>query len=196
MKAPTPHYLLFSETGCESDPGRWRFVIRAAGSLDEFEASDREPETRGERLELLTVVRALESLDQPSRVTLMTPGNYVRHGVRFGLPEWRNSGWEWEYFGQMTPIKHCDLWQRLDRLLAFHQVDFCRYRTDAAHAGVAPPRATTGRALAPHAVMRMVVFLRRQTRRRLDAAVRWWRRHLAERSRPGPAIAYEQGSLS
>ena len=187
MKDANPHYLLFSETGCESDPGRWRFVIRAAGCLDEFEASDREPETRGERLELLTVVRALESLDQPSRVTLMTPGNYVRHGVRFGLPEWRTSGWQWEYFGQMTPIKHGDLWQRLDRLLAFHQVDFCRYRTDAAHVGVAPPRAASGRTRAPRAaVRRMVAFLRR-----LDAAVRWWRRQLAERSRPGPAMAYE-----
>lgn len=195
MKEATPHYLLFSETGCHDDAGRWRFVIRAAGGLEEFEAADREPEIRGERLELLTVVRALESLDQPSRVTLMTPGNYVRHGVRFGLPEWRSNGWQWEYFGQMVPIKHCDLWQRLDRLLAFHQVDFCRYRTDSAHTGLTPPRSSRGGKRTPHSVAKawriMFSALILGTRRQLDAAVRWWRHHLVERSHTTPMVAYE-----
>ena len=196
MKELAPHYLLFSETEFQNEAGQWRFVLRAAGSLEEFEVSDREREIRGERLELLTVVRALESLDQPSWVTLMTPGNYVRHGIRFGLPEWRCNGWQWEYFGQMVPIKHGDLWQRLDRLLQFHQVDFCRYRTDPPHQNMEPPRSSGRRPDPHHAVrglQRVFAVLADETRRRLDTVVRWWRRRL-ERPQTAPLGVLGQGS--
>ena len=76
-------------------------------------AEDIEPDIQGERLELLTVVRGLEALDQPVPVTLMTPSIYVREGIRYGLAEWRRNGWRWESFGQMVPVKNCDLWQRV-----------------------------------------------------------------------------------
>ena len=39
-----------------------------------------ELDVRGERLELMTLVRGLEALDQPSRVTLMTASGYVARG--------------------------------------------------------------------------------------------------------------------
>jgi hypothetical protein len=115
--------------------------------------------------------------------------------VRFGLPEWRNSGWQWEYFGQMVPVKHCDLWQRLDRLLAFHQVDFCRYRTDSAHATPGAPKSIRGGKALPHMAgktwRRMVALLMLGARRRLDAATRWWRHRVVERAHTTPIIAYE-----
>lgn len=142
MLSEMPHYLLFSETGGEENPGRWRFVLRAPGGLEQSEAADTEPDVQGERLELLTVVRALESLDQPSCVTLMTPGGYVRHGVRYGLPEWRCNGWKWEYFGEMVPVKHADLWQRLDQVMQYHQVGFCRWRLDRPHGPLGEPASS------------------------------------------------------
>jgi ribonuclease HI len=178
MKDVAPHYLLFSETRFPSEAGRWRFVLRIAGGLEEFEASDCEPEVCGERLELLCVVRALESLDQPSCVTLMSPGNYVRHGLRFGLPEWRTNGWRWEYFGQMVPIKHGDLWQRLDRLLGFHQVDFCRYRNDPPHRGILSGHSHDRRGGQGHrgrGWQRMLEMVS-GAKRRLHRVHRWWRR--------------------
>jgi ribonuclease HI len=130
-----PHYLLFSETSRHDESGRWRFRFRSPEGREHFEASDTEPEVRGERLELLTLVRALESLDQPSRVTLMTSDPYLRQGICFGLPEWRANDWRWEYFGKMVPIKHADLWQRMDQAMRFHQVEFCKWRIDGPHVG-------------------------------------------------------------
>jgi len=96
-------------------------------------ADDVDPDARGDRLELLTVVRGLEALEQPSRVTLWTPSTYVREGIRHGLREWRENGWLWEYFGRMVPVKNDDLWRRLDRAMEFHQVDCRTWRIDAAH---------------------------------------------------------------
>ncbi|MHB8899003.1 MAG: RNase H family protein [Thermoguttaceae bacterium] len=130
---PRPHYLLISESSHLLGPGRWRFILRLAGGEERMVADDIDPEARGDRLELLTVVRGLEALEQPSRVTLWTPSVYVREGIRHGLREWRENGWMWEYFGRMVPVKNDDLWKRLDRAMEFHEVDCRTWRIDAAH---------------------------------------------------------------
>ena len=99
----------------------------------EIEAADVEPDVWGERLDLLTVVRALESLDQPSWVTLIGCTRYVEQGIAYGIAEWRENGWRWECFGQMTPVRDIDLWQRMERALQFHRVDCRRRRFDGGH---------------------------------------------------------------
>jgi len=134
-----PHFLLTSETSESIDPGRWRFVLRNADGGERLVADDIDPDARGDRLELLTVVRGLEALEQPSRVTLWTPSSYVREGIRYGVNEWRQNDWCWEYFGQMVPVKNDDLWKRLDRVMEFHQVDCRSWRVDPAHVQSSQP---------------------------------------------------------
>ena len=122
MSAPQPHFLLYSTVEQENKQGQWKFVLQAADGSATLEAQDSEPEMRGERLELLAVVRGLEALDQPSRVTLMTSSRYVNRGLTYGLEEWRRNDWTWESFGEMVPVKNQDLWQRLDQALQFHRL--------------------------------------------------------------------------
>lgn len=141
MKATIPHYLLYSESSDGPGVARWRFVLRSADGADRLEADEIETEMRGERLELLAVVRGLEALDQPSRVTLVTTSKYVREGIRHGVVEWRRNGWCWECFGQMVPVKHQDLWKRVDRALAFHNVECRTLRVDPPHKVEAPVSA-------------------------------------------------------
>jgi len=130
MDFTTPHFLLSSHIDRTQGSGQWQFVLRSKDGTQRFAAEDAEPDLPSERLDLLTVVRALESLDQPSRVTLVECSDYVWKGVRYGLPEWRSNGWRWEFFGQMVPVKNWDLWQRLDRALRFHDVECKRRRFD------------------------------------------------------------------
>jgi ribonuclease HI len=122
-----------SEPDRQHPDGGWRFILRSSNGVRALEASDREPGVRGERLELLAVVRGLEALEQPSKITLITPSQYVKQGITHGLTEWRENGWTWERFGEMAPVKHRDLWQRLDRALKYHQVDCRAIRLDPAH---------------------------------------------------------------
>jgi ribonuclease HI len=133
MNSPTPHYLLKTEASREAGSGQWRFVLQPFDGSPDIEAADVEPDVWGERLDLLTVVRALESLDQPSWVTLVGCTRYVEQGVQYGIAEWKESGWRWECFGQMAPVRDVDLWQRMDRALQFHRVDCGRRRLDAGH---------------------------------------------------------------
>ena len=128
MTVTAPHYLLYAEAAqaaaCDgSAASRWRFVLRLPTGQTEFEADDEEPAASVERLELLAVVRGLEALSQPSRVTLLASSRHLRRGLESGLASWRENDWQWERYGQMSPIKNCDLWRRLDRLTEIHRVE-------------------------------------------------------------------------
>jgi hypothetical protein len=92
----------------------------------------------------LTVVRALESLDQPSQVTLVNCSDYVWKGVQYGLHEWNTNGWQWEFFGRMVPVKNRDLWQRMEQVLRFHEVECRRRRLDPAHGTLSRPSRVLG----------------------------------------------------
>lgn len=133
MDSSIPNFLLTCEAGRPDNPCHWRFSLRTPDGRTVFAAEDEEPGVVGDRLELLTVVRGLESLDEPACVTLVNPSACVRQGMLYGLPEWRESEWRWECFGQMVPVKNTDLWQRLDHILEFHHVRCVQRRFDSPH---------------------------------------------------------------
>ncbi|MCE9544446.1 MAG: hypothetical protein K8T25_02835 [Planctomycetia bacterium] len=143
---------LFSES-VQGDEPLWRFVVQAHDGSPLLEASDRESGVDGDRLDLLALVRGLEALEEPSRLTLVTPSRYVRRGLSYGLEDWRHNGWRWENFGVMVPIKNADLWQRVDRALSFHEVEGRNFRIDAAHA-VPSPAVPVAAGDAPNSVPR------------------------------------------
>ena len=137
MNSTAPHYLLFTEAKdlSEADKiyGRWRFVLEQIGTSTRIEEADDEPGIRGERLQLLAVVRGLEALEQSSRVTLITSSKYVGRGIRRGLTLWRQNDWQWERFGQMALIKNHDLWQRIDHAMQIHQINCRVWQFDPPH---------------------------------------------------------------
>jgi ribonuclease HI len=148
MTAPLVHYLLFSEAALDAPQGgTWRFVLEPVGEGESFSASDSEDVECAERLELLAVVRGLEALDHPAKVTLVTKSRYVSRGLKRGLADWRTNGWHWERFGRVVPVRDHDLWRRVDRALHFHQVD-CRLWQFASE-GIVPPFAPTEMAAPP-----------------------------------------------
>jgi ribonuclease HI len=198
MNAAKPHFLLFSESTRKQARGQWRFVLQAVDGSDQFEAYDEEPNVGGERLELLAVVRGLEALPEPARVTLVTPSKYVNRGIAQGLPEWRHNGWQWEHFGEMVPVKNRDLWQRVDRALDFHQVQCRSWRFDLPHGGPAAAAAPPLAAASPPPVARPVApgpgrWRVGRRRRRLSLigkrlAARWSERFWLELGRFGTGL--------
>lgn len=123
--ATRPALHLFCET-IPGDPARWHFVLEALDGSACLDVSDAEPNIDGERLELLALVRGLEAIWQPSRLTVVSPSRFVRRGLEQGLADWKQQGWCWERFGQLVPIKHADLWRRVDAALRFHDLDIAR----------------------------------------------------------------------
>ena len=177
MKLAAPHYLLFSESCRKSSQGQWRFVLQLLDGSEQFEATDTEPDARGERLELLAVVRGLEALAQPSRVTLVTPSRYVNKGLTYGLSEWRANDWQWEHYGEMVPVKNRDLWQRVDHAMHIHTLNCRTWRFDLPHLAVSADNSR--RVPGSTAVERpRRASMGGRLKRRLAACERWWDDHL------------------
>ena len=131
-----PHFLLLSRVETAEmrfqTRGRWEFVLESLEGGDSIEASGEEV-FDGERLHLMSILRGLEALDQPSRVTLLTSSFEIQRGFRFGLDSWRGNEWKWERFGRLKTINNADLWQRVDHTLQYHDVHCRVWRVDAAH---------------------------------------------------------------
>ena len=131
MTPTLPHYLLFAEASRSDRPVQsWRFVLQNVETQSRFSANDSEKTECSERIELLAVVRGLEALDGPSRVTLVTKSRYVSRGLKSGLAQWRNNNWCWERFGRIVPVRDHDLWQRVDRALQYHTLDCQAWQFD------------------------------------------------------------------
>jgi ribonuclease HI len=137
--SPSTYHLLAEANCAAGGVNHWHFLLTQPGGSLHLDVSEEEPDAPLDRLELLAVVRGLEALDQPSRVTLLTPSRYVARGLRDGLEQWRENSWQWESFGQMTPVKNEDLWRRVDQALEFHRVQCRLIRVDAAAADVPEP---------------------------------------------------------
>jgi ribonuclease HI len=147
MQDARPHYLLYTEASCPvGATPRWRFVLQPIGGNELLSADDVELETSENRLELLAVVRGLEALDAPARVTLLTTSRYVNRGIRHGMIQWRERKWRWERFGQLVPIRNQDLWRRIDRALQFHELKCCSAHLSEGDRGLALAAAPMSRA--------------------------------------------------
>ncbi len=104
-------------------PGGWGVLLRAAGA--EREIWGGELLTTNNRMELTAAIRAFEALKQPCRIRAYTDSEYLRRGISEWLADWKRRGWR---TADRKPVKNLDLWQRLDELVARHDVRWCWVR--------------------------------------------------------------------
>jgi len=132
-----PDVLLFTDGACSGNPGPggWAFILRHPASGKELEQSGGEAETTNNRMELLSVIRGLESLRRPSHVELFTDSEYVRQGLSQWMPKWKANGWRRSSskFSKGGQIRNLDLWQQLDKLIAKHQIKYTRVVGHSGH---------------------------------------------------------------
>jgi ribonuclease HI len=132
-----PHCLLFVDVIDGQDYANpwplWSFRLQVAGESETLTASDVEPGVAGERLLLFGLMRGLEAIEQPSRVSVICPSRHVRRGLESGIEAWRTAGWKWERFGRLVDVRNADLWQRVAQALQFHQVAVKVWRVERAH---------------------------------------------------------------
>lgn len=112
-------------------PGGWAAVLSCQGKTRELSGGYRL--TTNNRMELLGLIRALESLQEPCDVTATTDSRYLHDAIDKGwLKNWQKKGW---VTAERKPVKNQDLWRALDALLKIHRVTFQWVRGHAGHAG-------------------------------------------------------------
>ena len=125
----------YTDGACSGNPGPggWGVLLIAregAAILRERELKGGEPETTNNRIELMAAISALETLDRPSRLTLVTDSAYVKDGVTKWIHGWKRNGWK---TAAKKPVKNVDLWQRLDDAQDRHDVTWTWIKGHAGH---------------------------------------------------------------
>jgi ribonuclease HI len=121
---------IYTDGACSGNPGPggWGAVLRYRGR--EREIFGGEPETTNNRMELTAAIRALETLKRPVKVRVHTDSTYVKDGITRWIHRWKTNGWK---TASRKPVKNAELWQRLDRALARHDVAWHWVRGHAGH---------------------------------------------------------------
>ncbi len=113
---------LFTDGACSGNPGpgAWAFILRGEGIDGERAEAGFEPATTNNRMELLGIIRGLESVPgEGAEVHVVSDSEYAVKGLREWLDGWKQRGWK---NSRREPVKNDDLWKRLDRLRALHRL--------------------------------------------------------------------------
>ncbi len=125
----------YTDGACSGNPGPggWGVLLRAMSGetvLKERELKGGEAETTNNRMELLAAIHALETLEKPSTLTVVTDSAYVKNGVTGWIHGWKRNGWK---TSAKKPVKNVELWQRLDEAAARHSVTWEWVKGHAGH---------------------------------------------------------------
>lgn len=114
-------------------PGGWGVLLEALSGgkvVKTRELSGGEADTTNNRMELMAAIMALETLERPASITIVTDSAYVKNGVTAWIHGWKRNGWK---TASKKPVKNVELWQRLDEAQARHDVTWKWIKGHAGH---------------------------------------------------------------
>ncbi|MHA1527816.1 MAG: ribonuclease HI [Alphaproteobacteria bacterium] len=125
----------YTDGACSGNPGPggWGVVLEARDGailVKSRELSGAEPETTNNRMEMMAAIAALETLERPSVLTVVTDSTYLKDGITGWIHGWKANGWK---TAAKKPVKNTDLWQRLDLAQARHRVNWEWIKGHAGH---------------------------------------------------------------
>ena len=137
---------IFTDGACSGNPGPggWGAIVRFGKREKELKGG--EALTTNNRMELMAAISALEALTRSCNVDLYTDSNYLRDGITKWIHSWRRNGWR---TAEKKPVKNAELWQRLDRALGKHRIQWHWVRGHAGHAENERADALAREGLAP-----------------------------------------------
>ena len=125
-----PHVTVYTDGACSGNPGPggWGALLQWKGN--EKTLSGGEPNSTNNRMELMAVIRALEALNRPCRVSIHSDSALIVNAFTQGwVDNWLRRGWK---RADKKPVENRDLWERLLEAMKPHQVEWVKVK---GHAG-------------------------------------------------------------
>ncbi|MDR0828259.1 MAG: ribonuclease HI [Desulfovibrio sp.] len=110
---------IYTDGSCLGNPGPGGWAARLSFKETHKDLAGGFALTTNNRMELYAAIMALETLTRPCRVELLTDSKYLIGGVKGWLAAWKQKGWR---NAKGKAVLNRDLWERLDSLLAGHEV--------------------------------------------------------------------------
>lgn len=123
-----------SARGNPDGPGGYGAVLQftdSSGKLHEKVMSAGYKRTTNNRMELMAAIVGLEALNRPCQVQLYSDSKYLTDAFnQRWIENWLANNWK---RGKSGPVKNIDLWERLLKAKAPHEVEFIWVKGHAGH---------------------------------------------------------------
>ena len=101
---------IYTDGACSGNPGPGGWGVLIVDGEKTSELFGGESDMTNNRMELIAVIKALESVPKESEITLYTDSLYVKNGITQWINNWIKNNWR---NSDKKPVKNQDLWRRL-----------------------------------------------------------------------------------
>lgn len=112
---------IYTDGACKNNPGPGGWAAIIIFNDQEKIITGSEKYTTNNRMELLSVINALNLLKFTCKVMLYTDSQYVKNGITKWLANWRKKSW---HTSNGSLVKNQDLWEQLDLVVKKHDVSW------------------------------------------------------------------------
>lgn len=107
--------------------GGYAAILMCDGTEKEIVGSMKD--TTNNQMEMMAVIKGLETLKYPCEVTIYSDSTYVVDSVEKGwVFGWKKKNW---IKSDKSPVKNVDLWERLLKCMSIHDVKFIKVKGHA-----------------------------------------------------------------
>jgi ribonuclease HI len=122
---------IYSDGACSGNPGPGGYGVILEYNKKEIELCGGEQDTTNNRMELMGVIKGLESLKEPCDVTITTDSKYIVDTFnKKWIVSWQKKDWK---KSDGKPVLNKDLWQTLLELMKSHKVTFVHIKGHNGH---------------------------------------------------------------
>ena len=111
---------IYTDGACSGNPGPggWGAILMYGEHIKEI--SGGEPDTTNNRMEMMAVIQALDSLKETCEVHIYTDSAYIYNCFQQKWHiNWEKNGWK---NSKKQPVENKDLWQQMIKLVEKHNV--------------------------------------------------------------------------
>ncbi|HIE91076.1 MAG: ribonuclease HI [Methylophilaceae bacterium] len=123
---------IYTDGACKGNPGAGGWGAWFYYNGHEKSIFGGEESTTNNRMEMVAVIKALETLKRSSKVKLYTDSSYVQKGMTEWLVGWKARNWK---TAAKKSVKNDDLWRQLDALADQHQIEWLWVKGHAGNIG-------------------------------------------------------------
>ena len=123
---------IYTDGACKGNPGPGGWGAYLVFGNHTKEICGGNSLTTNNQMELQAVSEALNILNKPSELTIITDSQYVKNGVEKWMANWKKNGWK---TAAKKPVKNKEYWLNLDKALQRHTVSWEWVKGHAGHPG-------------------------------------------------------------
>ena len=122
-----PKVKIYTDGACANNPGKGGYGIvlmyeKQNGDVVQKNLAKGFELTTNNRMELLAVIDALETLKKPCDIRLFSDSKYVIDAInQKWLDSWQEKNWK---LNTKNPVKNIDLWKKLIEVMKPHKIEF------------------------------------------------------------------------